>query len=74
MDRRSATLAASSNPDAWQADGTFDRYIERHNIEYPDQQISSRSATPALWVTDQYEKDLAAWELATRKHLMEFHS
>jgi hypothetical protein len=29
----------------------------------------SRSATPALWVQEQYDNDLAAWEAKARKAL-----
>lgn len=71
MDRREATLAASSDPEAWQADGLFDRYVERHNIKNPDQPIATRSGTVPLWLNDQYEKDLADWEARARKALME---
>lgn len=30
----------------------------------------TRSLTPALWIIDQYEHDLADWERRTRIHLM----
>lgn len=29
----------------------------------------TRSATPALWIVDQYERDLADWEVRARKAL-----
>lgn len=70
MDRREATLAISSDPDVWQADGTFDRYVGRHNIQNPEQPIATRSGTVPLWLQDQYEKDLADWETRARKALM----
>lgn len=70
MDRRSAAIGASVVPEEWQASGRFDKYVERHNIDYPDQQIHPRSATVHLWVQDQYEKDLADWERRARAHLL----
>lgn len=69
MDRRHATLAASSDPEAWQADGTFDRYVEMHNSYNPDQPLSTRSATVPVWLQDQYDRDLADWERRARGHL-----
>ena len=42
-----------------------------HNSMFPDQPMSTRSATLPLWVQDQYEKDLAEWERKSRKHLMQ---
>lgn len=49
----------------------LERMAARHNEQWPDQPIMSRSATIPLWVQDQYETDLAAWERKARKHLME---
>ena len=67
--RRAATLACSSDPEAWQADGTFGRHVARNNIENPHAPISTRSATPYLWVQDQYDRDLADWEKRARATL-----
>ena len=69
IDRRQATLDASSDPDAWQADCTFDRYVTKHNARYPDTPIATRSATVALWMEDQYARDLADWERRARDFL-----
>lgn len=69
MDRRDATLAVSVDPDGWQASGTFDRYVERHNIQNPDKPIATRSGTVPLWLNDQYETDLADWERRARAAL-----
>jgi len=49
----------------------LERMAEHHNAQFPDQPIMSRSATIPLWVQDQYEHDLAAWEAAARRHLTE---
>lgn len=70
MDRRRAVLEVSSDGEMWQRTGGFDRYVERHNARYPDQQISTRSAPFPLWVQDQYERDLADWERRARAALM----
>jgi hypothetical protein len=70
VDRRQATLSVSSDPEAWQADGTFDRHVARHNIEYPHAPLSTRSATLAVWVQDQYDRDLHAWEEKARATMM----
>ena len=69
--RRDAALDASVDPEAWQADGTFDRYVERHNARWPDRQMATRSATMPLWFRDQYDKDLADWTRRARAHLTE---
>lgn len=69
MDRRAASLACSSDPDGWQASGQFERYVARHNAANPDQPIATRSLTVALWVQDQYDRDLADWERRARHHL-----
>ena len=49
-------------------------YAPRHNALWPDQPVLTRSATPAIWVQDQYEHDLADWERRSRHHLMQEHS
>lgn len=67
--RRQATLDASVDPEGWQADGTFDRYVERHNADFPDRPIATQSMTMHLWVQDQYDKDLAAWRRKAAAHL-----
>ncbi|SOC45709.1 hypothetical protein SAMN05892877_11798 [Rhizobium subbaraonis] len=71
MDRRAATLAASSHAESWVESGLFDKYVERHNIDRPDTPISTRSGTVALWLEEQYQTDLAAWERKSRHHLMQ---
>lgn len=70
MDRREATLAVSSAPDEWQKSGEFDRHVARNNIEYPHAPISTRSGTVALWMQEQYAKDLADWEGRARTALL----
>jgi hypothetical protein len=71
MNRRTVQIAACIDPIAWQESGRFDTFVERHNIENPAQEIATRSGTPALWVQDQYERDLHEWESRARKHLMQ---
>lgn len=70
IDRRNDTLAASRDPNAWQEGGMFDKHVKAHNEHFPDQPIATKSATVALWVQDQYEKDLADWEKRARDFLM----
>lgn len=70
IDRRQATLAASSDPKGWQEGGRFDEHVKFHNEINPDQPIATSSATPALWMIDQYEKDLADWEKRGRDFLL----
>jgi hypothetical protein len=69
-DRRRAALDASSHPDEWQASGRFDDYVKRNNIENPNYQIHTRSATIPLWLEEQYQTDLADWERRARAALM----
>ena len=69
--RREATLSASSDAEGWQASGAFDRYVARHNITHPDEHIATRSGTLALWMQEQYDCDLADWEIRARKALSE---
>lgn len=70
MDRRASTLAVSCDPEAWQASGRFDAYVARNNIEMPHAPIHTRSATVAVWMQEQYDKDLADWEARARKALL----
>lgn len=49
----------------------LDHYAARHNALQPDSPVLTRSGTMALWVLDQYEKDLADWERRSRQHLMQ---
>jgi len=69
QDRRVATLAASVDGASWVESGRFDEYVRRHNIHYPDRSIAPKSATIHLWVQEQYDTDLAAWERNARHHL-----
>ena len=74
IQRRADTLACSKEPDKWQAEGLFDRYVERHNCECdPWRIIEPRSLTPQLWAEDQFQRDLHDWEMRARKHMMEAH-
>lgn len=72
IDRRESMLACSVNPEGWQADGTFDRFVERYNLEPTNahRPIEPRCLTQQIWVIDQYEKDLHDWEGRARSHLM----
>lgn len=47
----------------------LDRYAEHHNALWPDQPVATCCGTIALWVQDQYEKDLADWERRSRWRL-----
>ena len=47
------------------AEGVRSRAPELAAIEFP------RSATPHLWIQDQYDKDLEDWEARARGRLME---
>jgi len=49
----------------------LERYAPRHNARFPDQPVLTRSGTPALWVSDQYETDLADWERRARQHILQ---
>lgn len=71
MDRRSTVLAMSADPEGWLASGRFDDHVARNNIEHPHQPISTRSGTVPLWLNDQYDRDLMAWEEKSRAHLMQ---
>ena len=67
--RRQAMLAASTDPEAWQQDGLFDRYVEDYNIRRPDAKIAPKCLTVHLWVQDQYDEDLTKWTERSRTHL-----
>jgi hypothetical protein len=71
IDRREASLVASSDGGEWVKSGAFDRYVARNNTVNPDQPIETRSLTVPLWLQDQYEHDLADWERRARGHLMQ---
>lgn len=70
QDRTDAQIAMSHAPKEWW-DENLERRAARHNAMFPDQPMSSRSATLPLWVQDQYEKDLAEWERKARNHLLQ---
>ena len=69
--RTIAELDASASPEDWVQSGRFNRHVERHNARHPDQPITSRSGTIPIWIADQYEADLAAWERRARHHLQQ---
>lgn len=71
IDRRKSFLDASFFPEDWVASGLFDKFVEEYNRTANHAPISTRSATLPVWVLDQYEKDLAAWEGKSRHHLMQ---
>lgn len=74
IQRRAATLDASSDAEDWQASGRFDRYVERHNLTcQPWTRIEHRSLTPQLWAEDQFQRDLDDWETRARKHMTDAH-
>lgn len=54
-------------------DTDLERYAARHNADpdYAHAPVTTKSATIALWVMDQYERDLAEWEGRVRKHLLQ---
>lgn len=47
----------------------LERYAPRHNWLHPDAPVNTRCATVHLWVQDQYDTDLAAWERRARTTL-----
>lgn len=63
-----ANVIAEISPDTDLA-----RYAGRYNLDAGNahRPVASQSGTIALWVQDQYERDLADWEGRARKHLME---
>lgn len=69
QDRTVAQMAISSAPKEWW-DENLECRAARHNAIFPDQPMSTRSGTYALWVQDQYEKDLADWERRARAFLL----
>lgn len=74
IQNRASCLAASADPAGWQADGTFDRYVERHNLICdPWRVIEPRSLTPQAWTEDAFERDLHDWEKRARAHMMAAH-
>lgn len=48
----------------------LERFAARHNITRPEAPYETRSGTVALWVQDQYERDLYEWETEGRQMLM----
>ena len=68
QDRTAAAMSASSASKEWW-DANLAARAQMHNETFPDQPMSSRSATLPLWVQDQYERDLAEWERRARHHL-----
>ena len=70
IQRRADNLAASHEPEEWQASGRFDDYVARHNCTcQPWDRIEHRSLTPQLWAEDQFQRDLHDWETRARLFL-----
>lgn len=69
QDRTAAQVAVSEAPAEWWAEN-IERRAARHNAVFPHQPMSVRCATVPLWVSDQYDKDLADWEARARAHLL----
>lgn len=47
----------------------MERMAARLNASHPDLPYATRSATIAVWVQEQYDRDLAKWEADTRTML-----
>ena len=74
IDRRAAQLAASVDGEAWEASGRFAAHVERHNAQNPPwRQMETRSLTPKLWTSEQFDADLHDWETRARKHMLACH-
>jgi hypothetical protein len=71
QDRANASISASRHGGVWESSGLFRQYAKRHNEEWPYKEIAPKSATIPIWVADQSERDLAAWEQKARHHLMQ---
>lgn len=70
IQRRADMLDASSDGDDWQASGSFDRHVARHNATCePWRTVEHRSLTPQLWAEDQFQRDLHDWEARARAFL-----
>lgn len=69
-DRTAAQMSISSAGKKWW-DANLAARAAAHNATFPDQPMSSKSATLPLWVQEQYDKDLAEWERAARHHLLQ---
>lgn len=70
QDRTEAALSISGDPEAWKRHGLFERYVDLNNESRPHAPMTPHCGTVALWVQDQYDKDLFAWEAAARLHLL----
>ena len=71
QDRTNAQIKASCDGESWEKSDAWQRHVERHNIQFPDTPLVTKSATIALWVQEQYETDLADWERRARTALKE---
>jgi hypothetical protein len=70
IDRANTMVEASSDP-GWWTEENLACHAARHSAIWPDHPMATKSATLAVWVLDQYEKDLAGWERRGRQHLMQ---
>ena len=71
-DRTAAQMSISSAGKDWW-DANLAARAAAHNATFPDQPMSTKSATLPLWVQDQYERDIADWERRARAHLIDLH-
>lgn len=67
QERANIAVAASANPIG--TEELLPELSERHNARYSHAPMEHRSGTIPLWVQDQYERDLAAWEQRARTAL-----
>ena len=63
QDRTNAMAAIAPDMD-------MERWAARTNATRPEAPYETRSATIALWVQEQYERDLYEWETEGRRMLM----
>lgn len=73
QDRTNAAVDTAIDGKAWEESGLFAKHAAAHNALFVDQPMLSRSATLPLWMLEQYEHDLAAWERKAREHLRHMH-
>lgn len=71
QERTNTQREISGDKEWWDEPANVERRAAMHNALFPDQPMATKCATLALWVQDQYEKDLADWERRARHHLMQ---
>ena len=68
--RANATVKWSAYGEEWEKSGAFKKCAEMNNRDSPHKPMATKSATMYVWMQEQYDLDLHAWDKRSREHLL----